>query len=77
MKETLASRILPNNKEVRGHVDSEKFELCKNALDFFCNKFKKESSEDAAWDTQEEFNIPIRVENFYEEPMHVYDVYIG
>lgn len=78
--EILASRILSSNREIRGHVDSEASELCKNAFDFFCNKFKEESSEDAAWDTQEEFKVNVHIKNepnMFDNERRTYDVYIS
>lgn len=76
---TLASRILPGNIEVRGHVESR--EIGTKALNFFCERFKKESSADAVDDTEEEFDVDVRIKkkskDFKEQPIKVYDVYIG
>lgn len=74
---TLASRILPGNIEVRGHVENERNDT--QALDFFCNRFKKESSADAAEDTKEEYGVDVRInknEPFEAQTGKVYDVYI-
>lgn len=76
---TTTSRILPSNREVRGHVANKDYT---KALDFFCDKFKKESSADAAEDTKEEFGVTVCVEKSEElttnnQPIKVYDVYIG
>lgn len=76
---TLAPRILPGNREVRGHVEKD---LDKKALDFFCKQLKTESSEDAKHDTEEEFGIDVCVkrgpcDQFNEQPITTYDVYIG
>lgn len=78
MKEILASRILPEGIEVRGHVEDRK--IGEKALDFFCDKFKKESCEDAAKDTQKKFKVDIHVEreqNKFDKEGKKYDVYIG
>lgn len=78
--ETLASRILSGNREIRGHVDSEASELCKKAFAFFCDEFKKESSQNSAWDTQEEFKVDVHVEkkqDKFDNEKKTYDVYIS
>ena len=73
---TLASRILPGNIEVRGHVENKRNDT--QALDFFCEKFKKESSKDAKWDTEEEFkvNVDIKTKEDIFSSKKTYDVYI-
>ena len=75
---TLASRILPGNIELRGHVESEQKELCTRAFGFFCNLFKKESSDNAAYDTEKKFGVSVHVEkkeNKFSDKK-TYDVYI-
>lgn len=78
MKEILAPRILSNSREIRGHVDSEQKELCTMAFGFFCNLFKEESSENAAYDTEEEFGVRVHVEKTEDKfsDNKTYDVYI-
>ena len=73
---TLASRILPGNIEVRGHVENERNDT--QAFDFFCNLFRKKSSGNAAYDTEEEFGVSVHVEkkeNKFSDKK-TYDVYI-
>ncbi len=78
-------RILQGKKEVRGYIkrDGEERKLIE-ALEFFCDKLKEESSADAKVDTEAEYNIPIEIVKapeipFRKElPMHMeYEVYIG
>lgn len=74
----LSSRILPGNIEVKGYVDIKKEKLCKEAFEFFCDKFKKESSANSAWDTEEEFkvNVHIKMKKDIFSGKKTYDVYI-
>ena len=77
MKTTIASRILPSNREVRGHVENKEYT---KALDFFCDKLKKESSEDAACDTEKKFDVSICIEEKQDKfklEKKTYDVYIS
>lgn len=76
--EILATRILSNNREIRGHVDSKQDKHCKKAFDFFCNLFKEESSENAAYDTKEEFGVSVHVKKKEDKfsDKKTYDVYI-
>ena len=55
-------RILQGKKEVRGYIkrDGEERKL-KEALEFFCEKLKEESSADAKADTEAEYDIPIEI----------------
>lgn len=73
---TTTSRILPSNREVRGHVNKS----CKDAFDFFCDKFKEESSADAVADTEEEFDVNIYIkkqQDKFKPEKKTYDVYIS
>ena len=73
----ITSRILPGGIEVRG-VDSKQDKHCKKAFDFFCNLFKEESSENAAYDTKEEFGVSVHVKKKEDKfsDKKTYDVYI-
>lgn len=79
MKTTIASRILPSNREVRGHVENER-RIYKDAFDFFCDKFKEESSADAVADAEEEYGVNIYIEEKrykFKPEKKTYDVYIS
>lgn len=75
------TRILPRNREVRGHISSENFETNRKAFDFFCKSSVEEAIAFATDDTKEEFGVDIHVvkkeDKFREEPKNIYDVYIG
>ncbi len=74
----ITSRILPGGIEVRGHVDSKR-QIYKKAFDFFCDKFKEESSADAAADAEEEYGVSIYIEKkqYKFKTEKRYDVYIS
>lgn len=78
-------RILLGKKEVRGYIkrNGEEQKL-KEALEFFCEKLKEESSADAKTDTEAEYDVRVEITKsptipFRKEwPMHMeYEVYIG
>ena len=76
----LSPRILSRYKEVEviAHIDSEQKELCKRAFEFFFEEFKKNSSADSAWDTEEEFKVNVHIETKEDKFSNKerYDVYI-
>ena len=81
-----APRILRGKKEVKGFIrkgeKQEELKL-KEALEFFCDRLKKESSANAKDDTEAEYAVSVKVITpempFRKEwPIYMeYEVYIG